>query len=239
MPKSRTIGVILPTYNEAATIGAVLDELPQTITAGGKTYATVIIVVNDGSADDTAKIAGQRPHVHVINHLLNLGAGGATRTGLVYALQSGCDFAVTMDADGQHAVGDVVKLAKAIVSDEGDFIIGSRLINTEGMPWNRVMGNKTLSLLTFLLFGVFVTDSQSGLKALNRQALEKITFYSNNFAFCSEMIWKAKKQRLRIKEIPIKPIYTSYSLSKGQQNLDAIHIISQLFKRRILELLNG
>ena len=239
MTTNRKIAIIIPAFNEAEVIGKVLEQLPAKITAHGLGYDTFIIVVNDASSDTTATVVRRDRRVHLVNHLLNLGAGGATRTGLVYARQSGCDFAITMDADGQHAVEDVVKLARAITGGEADFIIGSRLMNADGMPRHRVIGNKLLSLITFLLFGVFVTDSQSGLKALNQVALAKLSFHSNNFAFCSEMIWKAKNQHLRIKEISVKPIYTSYSLAKGQSNIDAIHIISQLIKRRLVELLDG
>jgi len=235
----KKIAIIIPAYNEAPVISKVLEELPDMITVGHITYRTLIIVIDDGSTDNTATEVLRRKNVYLINHILNSGAGAATRTGLVFAKQQDCEFATTMDADGQHHVDDVIKIIIAIVQGQADLIIGSRLLNTQGMPWYRVLGNKGLSLLTFLLFGVFVSDSQSGLRALNKTALNKISFRSNNFAFCSEMILKAKQQKLKIKEIPIRAIYTKYSLSKGQSNWGAIHIISQLLKRRLLEFING
>ncbi len=233
------IAIILPAYNEASVIGKVLDSLPKTLEYHGKPYETVIIVVDDGSTDMTDAQVSKRNHVRLIRHILNSGAGAATRTGLHYAREAGCDFAVIMDADGQHAASDVIKLAKAIIDDEADLIIGSRLVNTQGMPWYRVLGNKGLSFITFLVFGVFVGDSQSGLRAFNKKALERVSFRSNHYAHCSEMLWTAKQQKLRIKEVPIKAIYTEYSLAKGQSNWGAVHIIRHLVKRRIMEILNG
>ncbi len=231
--------IILPAYNEAEVISKVIDGLPRTVEYKSRKMPTKIVVVNDGSHDDTAAVVARRSHVQLINHILNSGAGAATRTGLNYALEQGADYAITMDADGQHAAKDVIRLAEEAMKDLDDFIIGSRLLETRGMPWYRIVGNKFLSFTTYLIFGVSVSDSQSGLKAFNRTALQKITFHSNNYAFCSEMLWKAHQQKLRIREIPIQAIYTDYSLRKGQSNWGAIHIIRQLLKRRLLDFING
>ncbi len=233
------LAIILPAYNEGPVINDVLAALPKFIAVKRISYKIVVIVVNDGSADNTAQVVSKYRRVHLINHVLNSGAGAATRTGLTYAKMLGCEYIVTADSDGQHATKDIVKVAKAVINDEADFILGSRLINSKGMPLHRVLGNKGLSFITFLIFGVFVTDSQSGLKGLNKTALDKITFHSNTYAFCSEMIWKGKQQHLRIKEIPIEAIYTEYSLAKGQSNWGALPIIRQIIKRRLLEFIDG
>lgn len=224
-------------------LGGVLDSLPRSIAVGKRQLPVTVVVVNDGSSDDTHDVVAARPHVVLINHLLRSGAGGATRTGLHYARVMNFDFALTMDADGQHSVKDVIKVAKDIVRGRGDFIIGSRLIDTAGMPFMRVVGNRGLNVITFLLFGVKVSDVQSGLRALNRTALEKIRFHSPDFSFCPEMIWMAHVQRLRIAEVPIKAIYTDYSLAKGQlgrSDISAgVQVVMQLIKQRFLRLLNG
>lgn len=235
----KLLSIVIPAYNEGQIIGEVLDGLPKTIKTTRHDLHVNIIVVNDGSHDDTAAAASRRKHVYLINHLLNSGAGAATRTGFNLANKLNSDFVITMDADGQHRAEDVIKLAKAIVKDDSDYIIGSRLIETKGMPWYRVLGNKGLSFITLLVFGVFVGDSQSGLRAYNKLALRKISFHSNHYAFCSEMIWSAHREKLRIKEIPIQAIYTDYSLKKGQKNWGAILIIRQLVKRRLLGIFHG
>ena len=228
-------GLVIPAYNEATVISSVLSQLEKAFS--GRNIE--IIVVNDGSADRTADEVRKHKKVTLLSHIINMGAGAATRTGLAYAARSGCEQVITMDADGQHAVEDVESLIQAIGQNEADFIIGSRLIDAEGMPWYRIFGNKLLNFITFVLFGVFVTDSQSGLKALNGTALKRLEFHSNNYAFCSEMVWQAKRADLRIKEIPIKAIYTDYSLTKGQRNIDVVHILRQLMKRRLMDLING
>ena len=237
----QTIAIVLPAYNEAKVIGPVLDELPRKITVSGKSYEISIIVVDDGSTDSTSSTVKQRKDVILIRHLLQSGAGAATRTGLHYAASIGCSYALTMDSDRQHSTKDVIRLINSIVKNQADFIIGSRLKQPSGnMPTVKKVGNIGLSVITFLLLGVYVSDTQSGLKALNSKALSKIDFHSNDYAFCSEMIWKAHQAKLKIEELPIKSIYTDYSVSKGQNNITgAIDIIKQLVKRRFLHLING
>lgn len=239
MKPAKQIGIVLPAYNEGSVIGKVLSDIPKSVKVDSKLFKITTIVVNDASTDNTQSIISKRKGVILINHILNSGAGAATRTGINYAKELECDYIITMDSDGQHSIKDAVNVVSEVIQNKADFAIGSRLINSSGMPWHRVLGNKLLSFFTFLLFGVFVADSQSGLKAMNGLAAEKIDYRSNSYAFCSEMIWKAHQAKLRIMEVPIEAIYTDYSLSKGQKNWDGIHLIGQLVKRRVIEILNG
>ena len=142
-----------------------------------------------------------------------------------------------MDADGQHAADDVVKGIDEIIKRGDDLLIGSRLIDSRGMTTAKVIGNKGLSIITYLLFGINSTDSQSGLRIFSHRALESLRWKTNGYEFCSEMLWRAKQQKLRISEYPIKAIYTDYSKAKGQNNWNAINIIKSLIRRRIAELL--
>lgn len=192
------------------------------------------MVVNDGSKDGTAKEAKKGGAI-VIDHILNSGAGGATLTGLTYAKQQGYDIAATMDADGQHDPTDVLKGIISIDKDKVDLHIGSRLINSAGMSKTKVLGNQGLSTITKLLFGVYVTDSQSGLRIYSRNAIENISWKTTGYEFCSEMIWRAKQANLTISEYPIKAIYTDYSRTKGQNNWNGINIVKRLFKQRFVE----
>lgn len=230
----KTIGIVIPAYNEASVIRDVLESLPRSILG----HPAKIIVIDDGSSDATASVATQVPGVTVIRHMLNSGAGAATRTGIHYARQIGCDVVATIDADGQHRSEDLEAVVHAVLDDRADLVIGSRLINPEGMVRHRLIGNKGLSLFTFIIFGAWVTDSQSGLKAFNAQAADAVDFHSNDYAFCSEIIWRTKQKGLRITEVPIKAIYTDYSLSKGQSKLNGFNMLKQMMKRRLMGLLN-
>ncbi|MBX4197074.1 glycosyltransferase family 2 protein [Candidatus Saccharibacteria bacterium] len=230
--------VIIPAYNEATVIGSVLDKLLADLKKS-RLNNVQVVVVNDGSKDNTAGEVKQRKDVTLVSHILNSGAGAAIRTGLGYARDKKADYAVAMDADGQHDSKDMIRVLKELMTNSSDIVIGSRLINAEGMPWYRVMLNKGGGLFTFLLFGIFVKDSQSGLRGFNRKALEKISFHSNNYTYNSELMWRIKQNRLRVKEIPIKAIYSEYSLSKGQSNWEVIHIVRELLKYRFLEFFNG
>jgi UDP-N-acetylglucosamine---dolichyl-phosphate N-acetylglucosaminyltransferase len=230
---SSRICLIIPAYNEASVIGGVITSLRQTFRSKG--YTPYIVVVDDGSKDDTAAQAAAAG-AYVIPHILNTGSGGATATGLSYAQQSGYDIAATLDADGQHAPEDVLKGITLMEQGDHDLLIGSRLLNAEGMSWVKQLGNNGLSTITYLLFGIKVTDSQSGLRVFSRKALNELKWKTSGFEFCSEMLWRAKQQKMRIDEYPIRAIYTDYSKAKGQNNWNGFNIVKSLIVRRAVEL---
>ncbi len=231
----RRVCVVVPAYNEATVIGEVVKSAREVFLKSKKAYDIDIVVVNDGSKDKTASEAKKGGAI-VINHILNSGAGSATLTGLAYARQHNYDIAATMDADGQHAPDDVLEGIKSIDQGNADLLIGSRLIDSRGMSKIKVLGNKGLSLFTYLLFGINVTDSQSGLRIFSRRAIDGLQWKSTGYEFCSEMIWRAKQARMSVSEYPIKAIYTDYSRAKGQNNWNAINIVKRLCKQRISEI---
>lgn len=226
--------LVIPAYNESEVIYDVLVSAKK-ILARDKSRRYEIVVVNDGSSDNTSHEA-RRAGVTVIDHILNSGAGGATATGLSYAQQQGADYAATMDADGQHATEDVVKGIAEIQARQADLLIGSRLIDSRGMSRVKVLGNRGLSVITYTLFGINSTDSQSGLRIFSAQALAKLEWKSRGYEFCSEMLWRAHQLGLRIDEYPIKAIYTEYSKGKGQSNWNALNIVRSLLARRLAEI---
>lgn len=231
----RRVCVVIPAYNEATVIGEVVKSAREVFLKSKKAYDIDIVVVNDGSKDETANEAKKGGAI-VINHILNSGAGSATLTGLAYARQHNYDIAATMDADGQHAPDDVLEGIKSIDQGNADLLIGSRLIDSRGMSKIKVLGNKGLSLFTYLLFGINVTDSQSGLRIFSKRAINGLQWKSTGYEFCSEMIWRAKQARMNVSEYPIKAIYTDYSRAKGQNNWNAINIVKRLCKQRIAEI---
>ena len=231
--KSLRVCVVIPAYNEGKVIAGVVRDIKKQLKL--HKYDADVVVVNDGSKDDTS-LQAQRGGALLINHILNSGAGAATATGLSYANQNGYSIAVTMDADGQHLAADVIRGIQTIQSGTSDLLIGSRLIDSKGMSKLKVLGNWGLSTITYLLFGVRTTDSQSGLRVYSRKALESLRWKTSGFEFCSEMIWRATQLGLTIDEYPIQVIYTDYSKAKGQNNWNGINILKSLVRRRLVEI---
>ena len=233
MTSLKKVALVIPAYNEEKMIANVVKGLQKAFK--GKTYDYQIIVVDDGSKDTTAteaKAAG----AYVIRHILNSGQGAATTTGLSYVMQQGFDVAATLDGDGQHDPGDVLEGVNKLLSGSVDLLIGSRLLKKEGMPKAKIIGNQGLSTITYLLFGIKVTDSQSGLRVFSKQALTDLKWRTSGYEFCSEMLWRAKQINLIVDEYPIKTIYTDYSIAKGQNNWNAFNIVKSLLRRRVMEL---
>ena len=233
MTNLKKVALVIPAYNEEKMIASVVMGLQQAFK--GKPYDYQIIVVDDGSKDTTASKA-KAAGAYVIRHILNSGQGAATTTGLSYALQQGYDVAATLDGDGQHDPKDVLEGVNQLLGGNIDLLIGSRLLKNEGMPRAKIIGNQGLSLVTYLLFGIKVTDSQSGLRVFSKKALSELKWRTSGYEFCSEMLWRAKQINLNIDEYPIKTIYTDYSIAKGQNNWNAFNIVKSLLRRRLMEL---
>lgn len=197
---------IIPAWNEERTIADVVRSV--------LSYATVV-VVDDGSTDRTGKLA-QAAGALVIRHRINRGLGAALGTGFAAARRLGADLAFTFDGDGQHAAKDIPRVLAPIVNGSADVVIGSRFFGIGHMPGKRRLANRIGNLVTFVLFDVHVTDSQSGFRAFSRAALEKIQIATDGMEVSSEIIAEIHDKKLRVREVPITALYTAYSLSKGQ-----------------------
>lgn len=218
------LAIIIPAYNEESAIGKVLTSLPKKM----KGIKDIIsIVVDDGSDDDTYKIAKEHA-THAIRHIINLGVGAATITGLEAAKKYKADIIVTLDADGQHNPKDIEKIIRPIIGLESDVVIGTRMLRCKGMPTLKVFGNNFMNFLTYLVFHKWSTDSQSGMKAFGKKALEKIRLHSIGYEICSEIVGEIKRNSLKLTEIPIKVIYTDYSKIKGQSWLNGINVFTKM-----------
>lgn len=228
MTSSKPIAVVVPAKNEAAVLRQVLSRIPRQIDGTD----LILIVVDDGSSDDTAVIA-RDCGAHVLHHLTNLGVGAATRTGLSAALALDAGIIVTMDADGQHDPAEIGRLVRCLIEGPFDVVIGSRLLTHKGMPLSRFAANLLLNAVTFVVYRKIVSDSQSGFKAFSRAAAEKLELRSCGYEICSEIVGEIYRKQLRYKSLPVKAVYTHYSQAKGQHFLNGINLLLELFIRLV------
>ena len=158
--------VIVPAYNEAEGIGQVISQIRQDIPF------VDVLVINDGSSDDTSRIA-RAAGASVIDLTCNLGIGGAVQTGYRYAAEHHYDYAVQIDGDGQHNPSDLNRLLDAMLETGADMVIGSRFIKKEGFQstFARKMGIGLLSSLLTWLTGQNVTDPTSGYRFCGKRAI--------------------------------------------------------------------
>jgi glycosyltransferase involved in cell wall biosynthesis len=215
--------LIIPAFNEGKTIAKVVE--------GSLPFVDQIIVVDDGSQDDTAQLASQAGAT-VYRHPKNRGAGAATITGLKASIEHNGDIMITCDADGQHVLEDIPKIVNCLLENNVDVVSGSRLISPVGMPLIRVVYNKIANIVTFIFFGLWVTDSQSGFKCFTKEAVLKMNLKSNGWEICSEIIKEIKNKKLKFREYPIKVLYTQYSMSKGQNLFNGIKTFWRLLLNR-------
>jgi glycosyltransferase involved in cell wall biosynthesis len=225
------IYVVVPAYNEEEMIGNTLKKLKD---EGYKN----IIVVDDGSRDNTYNIAKEEG-VIVCKHIINRGLGGALGTGIKCALEYNPKVIITFDADGQHDPRDIEKVAKPILNENYDVIIGSRLMDekeVKNMPKIKRIGNWGLNFLTYLMGGHFITDSQSGLRAFSNKAAKILInqLKSNKYEVSSEFVVLIKRNNLKFKEIPIKTIYTDYSMARGTNVITGFKILVKLIIHKLI-----
>lgn len=222
--------IVIPAYNEEATVAQVVRDAVR--------VADAVVVVDDGSRDATSAQASEAGAI-VVRHAVNRGLGGALGTGIAAAVKLGASAIVTMDADGQHRAVDAARVFERIGKGDVDFVIGSRMLagaeaGAGKMPVHRVLFNAVGNVLTYLLFGVWVTDSQSGLRGLSRRAAETIDLRTNGMEVSSEFIKELREKRWQLAEISIPAIYTDYSLSKGQSFAVGIKTAAKLIIRRFI-----
>lgn len=221
LSNEHNIYLVLPAYNESKVIKNVIEEL--------KEKNLNIIIVDDGSSDETYKIAEdalKNYNGYIYSHILNRGVGAALRTGIEAALQKKADIIVTFDADGQHDPNDINSLIKPIINDEADVVNGSR--NYDDMPASKRIANQIMNILTLIFYGIRLKDSQSGFKAFSKHSLEVIEIHSGGFGVISEIGGEIKRHNLRLKEVPIKTIYTDYAMTKGTNLKVGLKILFKL-----------
>lgn len=219
--------VVLPAYNEATRIRPVIEAIAE------KGYNMVI--VNDGSSDNTLDVIleSKRKYpdkVHVYSLLINRGVGIATQTGFDAVLKYNPKYIVSMDSDGQHSADDLDNVIMPLVKGEAQAVIGVRPL--EDMPRSRNYANAIMNLLTRIFYRVDVSDSQTGFRAITREALDKISINATGYLISSEFIREINDNNIPFAEVPIETIYTPETQAKGTNVSVAIKILLQMIKHQ-------
>ncbi|OQA51815.1 MAG: Undecaprenyl-phosphate 4-deoxy-4-formamido-L-arabinose transferase [candidate division WS2 bacterium ADurb.Bin280] len=223
------LAIVIPVYNEEGVIKKVIEGLPTKLNGIGK---ITILAVNDGSLDLSIREI-KMTRARLINLPINLGYGGASITGLEAAKKIKSDIAVTFDGDGQHSADDIQKIVDPIIAGKSDLVIGTRFSNSKNVPLLKRVGIKMMNVLTFFITGSYVSDSQCGLKAFSAKSLNKMNLELSGMEFASEIVLEAKRKRLKITEVPVRIIYTGYSIKKGQSVFNGINIMLKLIYKKI------
>jgi glycosyltransferase involved in cell wall biosynthesis len=195
------VAVVIPAYNEAATI--------RDVAAGARAYASLVIVVDDGSQDGTAETLSGLDVV-VLRNATNCGKGASLKRGITCALQRGAALVITMDGDGQHMPQDTPRLLAMAKEHPNDIIVGARLIGTEAFPRRRYYANQVANFFISWAAGYAIKDSQSGFrlypaKLLQQPRVAKIR--APGFAFESEVLIEAARLGYGSKPVAIAAVY--------------------------------
>ena len=196
----KTICAVIPAYNVQATIGEVIQGVRKFIDPSR------IIVVDDGSTDETASIA-KRSGVIVLQNQTNAGKGHALKQGFRYARRHHFDAIITLDGDCQHDPAEIPKFVDRYSGTNADLILGDRTNDFSRMPRDRRFSNKMTSLIISVLTGKRVRDSQSGYRLIKTEILKQMTLTSNKYETESELLVKALLNKFTIAHVPIKTIY--------------------------------
>jgi glycosyltransferase involved in cell wall biosynthesis len=214
-------------YNEARYVGSIVLQAKQ--------HVDEVIVVDDGSTDNTADVAALAGAA-VIVHGENRGKGAAIQSILAEAKKRNPDILVLLDADAQHDPNEIPVLIKPI-SEGFDLVIGSREAQKDKTPRYRRIGQKVLLRSTRLASKTNISDSESGFRALSPKAVKELDLKAHGFAIESEMITRAADKNLKITEVPISNIYTKdgSTLNPIRHGIDVLsRIIAMISQRRPL-----
>ena len=220
--------VIIPAYNEETRVQPVVEGIAE--------KGFNMVIVNDGSTDNTLEVLkeSQRKypkHIFIYSHMINRGVGMAMQTGFEAVLRYNPRFIVNIDADGQHSVDDLENVIEPLVSGRVEAVIGVRPL--KDMPKSRNIANAIMNYFTKIFYGVDVSDSQTGFRALTIDALNKITINARGYLISSEFIREINDNNIPFEEVPIKTIYTPETQAKGTNYKVAIKIFLIMVKHKL------
>lgn len=192
--------VVIPALNAAETIGELIRRI--------RRRGLAVIVVDDGSQDQTAAVAA-REGAFVISHLRNEGKGSALRTGFAYALRERFDGVVTMDGDGQHDPEDIEHLIHAAERQHAGIVVGNRMMNGTVMPPLRRWTNRAMSAIVSLVSRHRIPDSQCGFRLIRGEVLSSLSLRARHFEIETELLLEAlqRPQPWKTISVPVQTIY--------------------------------
>lgn len=218
--------VVIAAYNEGERLAVTLRGLLP--------FARNVVVVDDGSRDDTADIAGRFP-VWVLKHPLNRGQGAALQTGLDFALAKGAKILVTFDADNQHDANDLPAVIAPVLAGTAEVALGSRFLGrVENLPTSRRIILKAGILFTRFVSRIAVTDTHNGFRAFSRSAAQRIRITQDRMAHASEILDEIRAQGLRYVEVPVTIRYSAATLAKGQSSWNAVRVAWQFLIGKVI-----
>jgi len=211
------IVVLIPAYNEEKNIEKVVQSIPRKILGIDNVQ---ILVVNDGSTDNTVNCAMNAGADKVVSHRTNSGVGAAFMTGVRNAILMNADIVVTIDADSQFDSGEIPELVIPILNQQADVVIGSRFQGKapKNIPKIKLLGNKIFSKVVSWIVEQKFTDTQTGLRAYSKEALLQISVV-NEFTYTQEVLIDLKFKGLRISEIPVSVTYDDNRKSRVVKNI--------------------
>ena len=189
--------ICIPAFNEEARLSDVIVE--------AKNYADLVVVCDDGSSDNTSKIAISQG-AELIRHSKNLGKGAAMKSLFNYAKDHNAELVVMIDGDGQFKANEIPLLIKPILNGY-DVVIGNRLGKNSKMPNYRTFGNKVLDKITNIAADLPFEDTQSGFRSYSKKAIESISIQSDGFGSDAEILVNAAQKNLKITDVPVSVLY--------------------------------
>ncbi|MFH1121597.1 MAG: DUF2062 domain-containing protein [Bacteroidota bacterium] len=191
--------VIIPTYNNQATLGRVIGDV--------MAFTSRIIVINDGSTDNTEKLLERFPGLPVLKNEVNRGKGYSLRRAFKFALEKGYDYAVTIDSDGQHLASDLPVFLEKYAQEPDVLIIGSRNMKVDNVPLKSSVGKRFSNFWITVMTGLKMADTQSGYRLYPIRKMAGTRYISRRFEFEVEVIVKAAWEGIKVESVPIEVYY--------------------------------